>query len=120
MLQNNSPCSIASSRATCVCLFFPNQCLGKFLLVVDLKSVPSFAIAKLLISRAEKENELSPAKAIMYQYINVTSHPAGYPTHTARILATFPTWIFSIHLTYSGITSSVERVSFRQASQASF
>src|SRR5690606_40124135 len=87
-------------------------------LVVRPKSVPIVYNTKLLISSAETENGVSPANAIMYQCISVKSNPAGYPTNTGRILSTFPTWIFSIHLTYSGITSSGDRVSFRQASQA--
>ena len=41
MLQNNAPCSRASSRALCVCGRSSNQCFGMFRFTVSRHGVPS-------------------------------------------------------------------------------
>src|SRR5690606_4617317 len=77
MLQKRAPCSMASSSATWVCGTSSNQRLGMVRLVLRRYSPPSMAIARVLMSSAEKLNGLRPTKRIRYQYTNRKSKAAG-------------------------------------------
>jgi hypothetical protein len=63
--------------ATCVCGALPNQCRGMVRFTVARYSVPSNAIAYVLMSSAEWANRLDPANLIRYQYTNMKSNAAG-------------------------------------------